>query len=222
MIMLWAAFALLSSDHGNSQKVDLKELQARRLWLYEASAERENLGYFDMGEAAPDGIFFGLGESDTLYYCSMYIDDAQPKNDRYFVTCWTRHGEQPKRLWQVKLLPGKESVKGTLLKYASEQTVQTTTYVAKADKTAQSIHHKVDGTHPDRKTQEWKLAQAVLESDMTLVHYHFNWDGDPALGNFADLHGTKGADGRNEPLEGRGDFRITNQEIALLKRLKKL
>lgn len=218
MIVHVAAFTLLSPTLGNSPKVDLKQLQARRQWLFKATNEREDSGYFDCGEASPDGVLFEIGKSDVLYYCSMFIDDAKPKNDGYFVTCWTRQGEQAKRLWQVKLIPGKESVKGTLLKFAAGKTAKTTTYVPKDSGIAQRIHHNLEGTHPNRKTQEWKLAQAAMESDKTLVHYHFNWHGDPFLGHYVDLHYAKGADVGNEPLDGSGDFRITKKEKALLKK----
>lgn len=222
MIVLAATALMFTQSAGQVPKVDLKQLKAGRKWLFEATNEREGSGYFDNGEASPDGILFEVGQSDVLYYCSMFLDDEQPKNNGYFVTCWTREGSKAKRLWQVKLLPGREQVKGSLLRFAGSKTVEM--YFSKDDgKGGQSSGHvKINGFHPDSKAEAWKLAQGAMEADKVLVHYHFNWHGDPSLGHYVDLHDAKGAEFGNEILDRSQDFIITKKEKALLKSEGKL
>lgn len=195
--------------------VDLKNLRVRREWLYNKTWEREDSGNFDWGEASPDGVFYPAGGSDTLYYCSFFGGEDDPADDRFYVTCWVRQGKQAVRRWQVKLLPGKEPVRGTLLRHAAGQTMIYTT-----GRNGKTFQADIKGFHPDRTSAQWKLAQTDMERRQTLVHYHFNWHGDPSLGHYVDLHGDNDVQTGMQALDLSGPpMIIPKAEIAWLRRL---
>lgn len=194
------------------QRVDLDLLRAQRKWIYNATSEREDSGYFDWGEMSPDGVYFKIGKSDQLVYCSLEEDPGGAAQFRVVLMCWKRAGHSADLAWRIELSAEKQPVRGTLLRHACGLELHLTRTSGNLTKSTVDI----DGFHPDRKHPSWKLAQADLEARQTWVHYHYNWHGDAALGNYVDLHGDMDMQFGMESLEN-GQFLIPKAERRLLK-----
>ncbi len=213
ILILAAALAPAQGAKGWTTS-EIESLRRRREWLYDKTWEREDSGNFDWGEASPDGAFFPAGEADKLYYCSFFGGEDTPSDDRFYVTCWERVNNAPVRRWQLILKPGKEKVRGTLLRHAGGQTMAYT-----ASRNGKTYKADIQGFHPDRASAQWKLAQPEMEKRQTLVHYHVNWHGDPSLGHYVDLHGDNNVQTSFQSMDPSGpSMPIPKAEIDWLRR----
>lgn len=195
----------------------IKRIEAERKWLFKVTNELEDSGYFDFGEASPVGVFFPVGQSSPLYYLSLEVADQQ-KDCRFWVTRWDRKAGKAEKTWQVKLLPGKQPVKGTLLRAAADQSIRysSSRFDEKAKKRVE-IDINIDGFHPDHSSSEWKRAKEAMEARQTFVHYHFSWHGDPSLGHYVDLHTDMNVQFGNEEWEN-GSFAMPKAEVGWIKK----